>query len=451
MQILIIAEKYEEFSALEQILAPKGYTLLYSSKKEDFYLIIRKHGIRIIILQATKEETEDFIMLRDIKNFDPLLEIIIIGPPIPSLKLIEAINFGANDYLEEPLKEAAILSLLGKIKEKMLLRKETFQLEKRLREKYIFEGMVSRNYYMFEVFSLIERLARYSTSVLITGPTGTGKEMVARAIHNLSQRRDKKLIVCDCTAVPESLFESELFGFEKGAFTGAEKSKAGLFSEADKGTIFLDEIGEVPISIQTKLLRVLEEHQFRPLGSNQMIQIDVRVICASNKDLREKIKTGTFREDLFHRINVAEIRLPPLMERKEDIHLLCSYFLDRYNERFKKNIRGISQRAKKVLMKYDWPGNVRELENLIQRTVMLCREQFIDIKDLPENFLKYQEREEAESLPYPFTHLSLEEIEKKHILEILRAANYNKKKSAGMLGLTRQALYRRLKKLNLPF
>lgn len=451
MQILIIAEKDEVFSALEQILAPKGYPLFYSSKKEDFYLIIRKHGIRIIILQATKEETEDFIMLRDIKNFDPLLEIIIIGPAIPSVKLIEAINFGASDYLEEPLKEATILSLLSKIKEKMLLRKETFQLEKRLREKYIFEGMVSRNYYMFEVFSLIERLARYSTSVLITGSTGTGKEMVARAIHNLSQRRDKKLIVCDCTAVPESLFESELFGFEKGAFTGAEKSKAGLFSEADKGTIFLDEIGEVPISIQTKLLRVLEERQFRPLGSNQMIKIDVRVICATNKDLREKIKTGTFREDLFHRINVAEIRLPSLTERKEDIHLLCSYFLDRYNERFKKNIRGISQRAKKILMNYNWPGNVRELENLIQRTVMLCRGQFIDIKDLPENFLKYQDSEEPENLPYPYTHLSLEEIEKKHILEILRAANYNKKKSAGMLGLTRQALYRKIKKLNLPF
>ena len=305
---------------------------------------------------------------------------------------------------------------------------------------------------MLELFSLIERLAKFSSPVLIQGATGTGKEMVARALHRLSPRRERKLVVCDCTSIPESLFESELFGYERGAFTGADKAKPGIFKDSDGGTLFLDEIGDVPPSIQTKLLRVLEEHRFRPLGSNAHIEIDVRVICATNKNLRTLISEGSFREDLFHRINLAEINLPALRERRDDILMLANHFLETSSRKFKKDVRGISQRAKRILANYDYPGNVRELENLIERAVMLSTEAFVDIKDLPEPVVIASERaenDEREARPYPFTQMSLEDIEKKHIGEILKAAGHNKVKAAKMLGLTRPALYRKLKKYGL--
>jgi len=449
MNILLISENEKTFISLEKATSLKGYSIVQTTRKEDFPVLIREKNIRIILAEVDGPETEDFALLKAVKDFDPLLEVILIGPEAPGTKMIEAISLGAVDYLVRPLEEGAVLSLLKKIEDKILLRKETYELEQELAKKYTFEGMVSRNYSMLDVFSLIERLAKHPISVLITGDTGTGKEMVARALHHLSPRRDRKFTVCDCTAVPETLFESEVFGFERGTFTGAEKSKPGILRLADKGTIFLDEISEIPFSSQTKLLRAIEERQFRPLGSNEVVHVDVRIICATNRNLREEVKKGRFREDLFHRVNVAGIHLPPLRQRKEDIPLLCSHFLERYNVKYHKNVRGISQRAKKVLAGYDWPGNVRELENLIERAVMVTREQFIDIKDLPENLLVYQSEEEG-GAAYPYAMLSLEEVEKKHIQEVLRYSNYNKQRAARMLGLTRPALYRKLKKLNLP-
>ena len=381
-----------------------------------------------------------------------MIEVILAGPPLPVNKTVEAVNLGAADYVVEPFDGEDILAILDRIREKADLRRQTYRLEKQLAEKYVFEGMVGRSAVMLELFSLIERLAKFSSPVLIQGATGTGKEMVARALHRLSPRRERKLVVCDCTSIPESLFESELFGYERGAFTGADKAKPGIFKDSDGGTLFLDEIGGVPPSIQTKLLRVLEEHRFRPLGSNAHIEIDVRVICATNKNLRTLISEGSFREDLFHRINLAEINLPALRERRDDILMLANHFLETSSRKFKKDIRGISQRAKRILANYDYPGNVRELENLIERAVMLSAEAFVDIKDLPEPVVIASERaenDEREARPYPFTQMSLEDIEKKHIGEILKAAGHNKVKAAKMLGLTRPALYRKLKKYGL--
>lgn len=449
MNILLISENEKTFTSLEKATSLKGYSIVQTTRREDFPALIREKNIRIILAEVDGPETEDFALLKAVKDFDSLLEVILIGPEAPGTKMIEAISLGAVDYLVRPIEEGAVLSLLKKIEDKILLRKETYQLEQELAKKYTFEGMVSRNYSMLDVFSLIERLAKHPISVLITGDTGTGKEMVARALHHLSPRCDKKFIVCDCTAVPETLFESEVFGFERGTFTGADKSKPGILRLADKGTIFLDEISEIPFSSQTKLLRAIEERQFRPLGSIDVVHVDVRIICATNRNLREEVKKGRFREDLFHRVNVAGIHLPTLRQRKEDIPLLCSHFLERYNRKYHKNVRGISQRAKKAMAGYDWPGNVRELENLIERAVMVAREQFIDKKDLPENLLVHQSEEEG-GIAYPYATLSLEEIEKKHIQEVLRHSNYNKQRAARMLGLTRPALYRKLKKFNLP-
>jgi DNA-binding NtrC family response regulator len=449
MNILLISENKQTLAHLEKVTSLKGYSIVHTTHKENLSALIREKNVRIIVAEVDAPETDDFALLKAVKDFDPLLEVIIIGPEAPGKKMIEAISLGAVDYLVRPLEADMVLSLLKKIEDKILLRKETYQLEKELAKKYTFEGMVGRSYSMLDVFSLIERLAKHPISVLITGDTGTGKEMVARALHALGPRRDKKFIVCDCTAVPETLFESEVFGFERGTFTGAEKSKPGILRLADKGTIFFDEISEIPFSSQTKLLRAIEERQFRPLGSNEVVHVDVRIICATNKNLREEVKKGRFREDLFHRVNVAEIHLPSLRQRKEDIPLLCSYFLDRYNGKYQKRVRGVSLRAKKVLAAYDWPGSVRELENLIERAVMITQEQFIDIKDLPENLLVQQSEEEGDAV-YPYVALSLEEIEKKHIQEVLRHSNYNKQRTARVLGLTRPSLYRKLKKFNLP-
>ncbi|MCC7295829.1 MAG: sigma-54-dependent Fis family transcriptional regulator [Acidobacteria bacterium] len=452
MNILVVSDTPETFTLLEKTVVPKGFTIFYSSKRDNIKSVVRRRGIRIIILRLSPEETADLRPLREIRNFDPLIEVILAGPPLPVNKTVEAVNLGAADYVTEPFDGRDILAILDRIREKADLRRQTYRLEKQLAEKYVFEGMVGRSAVMLELFSLIERLAKFSSPVLIQGATGTGKEMVARALHRLSPRRERKLVVCDCTSIPESLFESELFGYERGAFTGADKAKPGIFKDSDGGTLFLDEIGDVPPSIQTKLLRVLEEHRFRPLGSNAHIEIDVRVICATNKNLRTLISEGSFREDLFHRINLAEINLPALRERRDDILMLANHFLETSSRKFKKDIRGISQRAKRILANYDYPGNVRELENLIERAVMLSAEAFVDIKDLPEPVVIASERaenDEREARPYPFTQMSLEDIEKKHIGEILKAAGHNKVKAAKMLGLTRPALYRKLKKYGL--
>ncbi|HOS11332.1 MAG: sigma-54 dependent transcriptional regulator [Acidobacteriota bacterium] len=452
MNILVVSDTPETFTLLEKTVVPKGFTIFYSSNRDNIKSVIRRRGIRIIILRLSPEETDDLRPLREIRNFDPLIEVILAGPPLPVNKTVEAVNLGAADYVVEPFDGEDILAILDRIREKADLRRQTYRLEKQLAEKYVFEGMVGRSAVMLELFSLIERLAKFSSPVLIQGATGTGKEMVARALHRLSPRRERKLVVCDCTSIPESLFESELFGYERGAFTGADKAKPGIFEDSDGGTLFLDEIGDIPPIIQTKLLRVLEEHRFRPLGSNAFIEIDVRVICATNKNLRALISEGLFREDLFHRINLAEINLPALRERRDDILMLANHFLETSSRKFKKDVRGISQRAKRILANYDYPGNVRELENLIERAVMLSTEAFVDIKDLPEPVVIASERaenDEREARPYPFAEMTLEDIEKKHIGEILKAAGHNKVKAAKMLGLTRPALYRKLKKYSL--
>jgi len=449
MNVLVISDSEEIFRFLETILVPRGDQVFRTSRRDHVQPLVLKWGIRTIILQISPADAADFHPLREIRNFDQLIDVILTGPPLPVEKTIEAISLGAVDYLEEPFEAEDILAVLTRIQDKIELRKQTFRLEKQLAEKFIFEGMIGRNPGILEVFSLIERLAKFSSPVLVTGATGTGKEMVARALHQLSPRRERRMVVCDCTSIPESLFESELFGYEKGAFTGADRSKSGLFKESDGGTIFLDEIGEIPLLVQTKLLRVLEEHHFRPLGSNAYIKVDVRVICATNKNLRELVSAGAFRDDLYHRINLAEINLPSLRDRREDILLLANHFLETSNRKFKKNVRGISQRAKRILQGYDYPGNIRELENIIERAVMLSNAPFVDVKDLPEILFRppvQNGNSVSNEEPYPYAGLTLEEMEKKHITEVVQAAGNNKLKAAKMLGMTRPALYRKLKK-----
>ena len=445
MNLLTITDKPNFYNTLQDFLSKNQYEVFFCRKQEDIGAHIRDKDIKIVIMDLTQKEIRDHKLLKLIKNSDPLVEVVIIGDPIDSEKIIESIRLGASEYIEKPLKFNNIKSALKRINEKRALRQETLLLEKELNAKYFFHGMVAKNLYMLEIFSIIERIAKYFTSILITGETGTGKEMVARAVHYLSPHSEKKLVICHCSTIPETLFESELFGYVRGAFTGAEKTKKGLFEEAHEGTVFLDEMGDVPLPMQSKLLRVLEDHQFRRLGSNENISVDVRIIAATNQDLRKNIKNRTFREDLFHRLNTVEINLPSLRERTEDISLLSRYFLNSFNNKFNKEIQGISQRVQKIFLNYKWSGNVRELENVLEHSVMLCPKKFIDINDLPKNLQEYAPlKKKSDSIE--IEDLSrLDQMEKQHIIKVLERTNKNIKQAAQILGISRYTLYRKLK------
>jgi len=299
---------------------------------------------------------------------------------------------------------------------------------------------------MLEIFSLIQNIAQYFTSVLITGETGTGKELVARAIHKLSGTKNRKFIVCDCVAIPENLFESELFGYTKGAFTGADQDKRGLFETAHEGIIFLDEIGEIPLSIQAKLLRVLEHRQFRPLGSNEVRSVEVRVIAATSRNLREGIKKGDFREDLFHRLNKVEIPLQPLRKKPEDIPLLVRHFLNIFGKNLSKDIKGISRQVQKLFQKYPWPGNVRELENVLESASILTKKDYIDIADLPKYCQEYYDSLDQIPLIEREELSTLEDLEKDYIIHILKLAENNLRQAAKILDISRTTLYSKLRK-----
>lgn len=298
---------------------------------------------------------------------------------------VEAMKQGAYDFISKPFKSDEVLLTLKKAEERESLKRENRWLKERIRkiqENYYFGTMVARSKAMLSVFKLSEKAAQYNTTVLIYGDSGTGKELIARGIHFIGERSKKPLVPVNCGGIPENLLESELFGYVKGAFTGADKNKKGLFQEADGGTIFLDEIGELPLSLQVKILRVLQENEIRPVGDSKTMQIDVRVIAATAKNLEEEVGKGTFREDLFYRLNVLPIKLPPLRNRPEDIPLLSQHFIDKFSISLDKEIKGITSAAMSILLKHRWPGNVRELENVIERAVVLAEGKNL----VPENF-----------------------------------------------------------------
>lgn len=449
LNVLILDEDTTPYEAIRQSSLGSDLGLYFSPPHADTFPIIQKCNIHALLIDLDKNETQGRKLIDRLKQFDPLLNVIVIGKPLDAEKVVSLINQGATTYLTKPLQNEIIEEIFSEIINKRILRHETFILEKKLEKKYFFQNIIGKSPYMLEIFALIDKIAKYFTSILITGETGTGKEMVARAIHKLSPSKTSRLVICDCVSIPENLFESELFGYVKGAFTGADKNKNGLFEEAHNGIIFLDEIGEIPISIQAKLLRILEQHEFRPLGSNETRKINVRVIAATSRNLREGIKKGTFREDLFHRLNKVELHLPPLRERSEDIPILMRHFLDIYSKKFDKDLKGVSQHVQKLFQKYEWPGNVRELENVLERAAILAKSHFIDISDLPE----YLQESAPSTKKLPFIgreHLStLDELEKEYIVYLLNLADNNLKKTAKILNISRTTLYNKLKKYNI--
>ena len=360
---------------------------------------------------------------------------------------VEAIKAGAVDFLMKPFSLDHLMAVVGKALEVRALRDENRQLREELGKRYQFDNIIGHSPVMQEVFATIERVAPTRATVLLAGESGVGKDLIARAIHFHSPRRDRPFVKINCTALPENLMESELFGYEKGAFTGANTTKPGKFEQADTGTVFLDEIGDVPAVIQVKLLRILQEREFERLGSNKTRHIDVRVIAATNQDLRAALEQGTFREDLYYRLNVVPINIAPLRDRMQDIPFLAEYFLRKYAAEAGNRIQSITPAAMSRLAEYHWPGNVRELENVIERSVVMCTGDRLDVADIKlDNAPRPRGTANDFSLPPGMT---LDQYEQEIIREALKQADGNKSQAARALGLTRNALRYRLTQMGL--
>jgi two-component system response regulator AtoC len=362
---------------------------------------------------------------------------------------VEAMKKGAYDFISKPFKLDEVLLTLKKAEERESLKRENRWLKERIRQiqdDYHFGNMVAKSKGMEAVFKIAEKVAQYDTTVLICGASGTGKELIAQGIHSAGKRAKNPMVPVNCGGIPENLLESELFGYKRGAFTGADSDRKGLFEEADRGTIFLDEIGELPLSLQVKLLRVLQENEIRPVGDSKTKKIDVRIIAATSKNLEDEAKNGTFREDLFFRLNVMPIQLPPLKDRPEDIPLLSQHFINRFNISLEKNIKGITPAAMSILLKYHWPGNVRELGNVIERAAVLAEEAILAPENFPLDLGESQEREKVEDFFNGHSLKAAQKIlEKRLIIKALEATNGNRTKAARILEISHPSLLSKIK------
>ena len=444
--LLVISDDFKLYESIKKAPVAADFNVFFSQTDDDYLAVVRDNGIRVVLVDAGEALAPGLLILKKIKKFDDLIDVLVGGRPAGREAALDVVNAGATDFVPRPYERDILGDILRRIARKRDLRRETLHLEKKLERKYVFEGLISRNPTMLEIFGLVENIAKYFSSVLVTGETGTGKEVVARAIHGLSPFKDRPLVVCDCASVPENLFESELFGYKKGAFTGADRDKRGLFEEADGGTIFLDEIAEIPVAVQAKLLRVLESREFRPLGAGESTSVEVRVLAATNRDLAERVRAGAFREDLLHRLNKVVIELPPLRERLEDIPLLVRHFLQAANKSFGKSVRGVSREVQKLFLKYGWPGNVRELANVLESAVLLCKKDFIDLANLPKYLRDFIPPEGAAAFAGRGQLSSLQDLEKDYIAYLLKVTKGNLRQTAKILAISRTTLYNKLAK-----
>ena len=444
--LLIVSDDFSLYETVKKAPVAVDFNVFFSQTEDDYLAVVRENGIRVVLVDSGDSLAAGLVVMKKIKKSDALIDVLVGGEPIGQEAVLDIVHAGATDFIPKPFERDILQEVLRRISRKRELRRETLHLEKKLERKYVFQGLISRNPYMLEIFGLIENIAKYFSSALVTGETGTGKEVVARALHGLSPYAGKPLVICDCASIPENLFESELFGYKKGAFTGADKDKHGMFDEADGGVIFLDEIAEIPVAVQAKLLRVLENHEFRPLGANETTAVEVRVLAATNRDLAEMVRAGTFREDLFHRLNKVTIDLPPLRERLEDIPLLIRHFLQGASRNFSKNVRGVSREVQKLFLKYGWPGNIRELANVLESAAMLCKKDFIDVANLPKYLRDYIPPQGAIAFAGRGHLSSLDDLEKDYIVYLLKVAKGNLRQTAKILGISRTTLYNKLAK-----
>ncbi len=449
LSFLIVGKNSSIYDHLRDSNPDPDIRLFFCGREENVIDFVQVNAIRSLLLDASEGAFETRTLLRNLKTFDPMLQVSVAGPADSPEEVLAWVEAGALDYFPLPIDPRVIFGSLRRVLDKQDLRRETSLLERKLEKKYVFQGIVSKNPAMLDIFALVERISRHFSSVLVTGETGTGKELLARALFMLSETKAKQLVVCDCPSIPESLLESELFGHVRGAFTGADRTKKGLFEDAHEGVIFLDEVGEIPLIVQSKLLRVLENRQFRPIGGNEVKYVNARVIAATNRDLPAMIRKGEFREDLYHRLNRVEIRIPPLRDHVEDIPLLIRHFLDALNKSYGKSIQGVTRDVQKLFLKYIWPGNVRELENALQSAVLVTRKDFIDLSDLPKSVREPAAARHRAAFIERDNLSSLDDLEKEYISYVLSQSKNNLKRSAEILGVSRTTLYNKLSKYGL--
>lgn len=436
-KILVVDDEAIVRESLQDWLRDAGYQVLTAENGPKALEVIGKEKPGIMIADLVMPGMDGIELMKRAKAQQPGIEVVIITAYASIPTAITAMKEGAYDYIEKPFCPERAELLVKKLAEHQELVEENLSLRQKLEDHYRFENIITKSAKMQRVIEVIKVVAKSNATVLITGESGTGKELVARAIHSQSNRRSKPFIAVSCAALPESLLESELFGHEKGSFTGAYAQKKGKFEFAEGGTLFLDEIGEMSANIQVHLLRVLEEKEFTRVGGNEPIKVDVRVLSATNKDLRKAIEKQEFREDLYYRLNVVNIELPPLRERREDVPLLAQHFLNKFALENRKEISGFSPEAIELLLDYDWPGNVRELENAVERAVILAKDSLITVDDLPQESL---------SLGYSTaSKRSIKEVEKEHILNVLHRTGDNYSEAARILGISRMTLYNKAK------
>jgi DNA-binding NtrC family response regulator len=437
-RVLIVDDEDIVRESLRDWLDGVGYKVETAESGEEALRIIRKKKIKIMIADLVMPGMNGIELMNKAKTIVPTISTVIITAHATIQSAIVAIREGAHEYIEKPFCPEKVELLIDKLVEHQDLIEENILLRRQIEERFQFQGIIAKSPKMLKIIELIKTVAPTNVTILISGETGTGKEVVARAIHLQSRRSGKPFIATSCAALPESLLESELFGHEKGSFTGAVERKKGKFEAGDKGTLFLDEIGEINSNIQVHLLRALEEKKITRIGSNEEVPVDVRIITATNRDLRAMVMEGEFREDLYYRLKVVAINLPPLKERREDILPLADHFLKKYAQENKKDIRNLSPEVIEFMLNYSWPGNVRELENLIEHGVILSKTNAITMAELPTDIVH----------PVPAEEQTIEAVTRSHVFNVLQETKGNITKAADILGIRRMTLYNKLKKYN---
>ncbi|KPL26776.1 MAG: transcriptional regulator [Bacteroides sp. SM1_62] len=448
--ILIIDDEEAQLQSLKGFLVRRGFEVFTALSGPKGYEIVVNNTIDLVLSDYRMPEWNGLFVLKKIKELNPEIDVVIMTAYGSIEDAVEIMKAGAYDYLTKPVDLDELENLIHRVEEKRLLLSENRILKQQLQEKFKFDSVVSQSGEIEEVLNTAGRVAASKATVLIRGESGTGKELIARAIHHASPRKDKPFVVVNVAALPETIIESELFGHEKGAFTGATQQRIGRFEQAHEGTIFIDEVGDIPPTMQVKLLRAIQFGQFERLGGNKTISVDTRIIAATHRDLEKMIKSQDFREDLYYRLNVISITIPPLHRRKSDIPVLSEHFIQKYARQNGKDVKGITRDALDQLMKYDFPGNVRELENMIEHAVVLCRGEYITIQDLPSHLHTATERSALD--PYHLEEgyeIKLRIFEKEMIEEALRRSSWNQSAAARLLNMTERHLRSRLEKLDI--
>ena len=440
-KILVLDDERSLCELLKVVFQKEGYEVLTTPSAKKAIEIAQSDDIDVVVSDIKLPEMNGLEVLKRLRKIKPELPVLMITAYGTIKEAVEALKIGAYDYIIKPFDVEELKVIVAKALETKRLQDENVRLRKELKDKYSLESMIGKSKKMQEIYSLIEKIAPTETTVLIQGESGTGKEMAARAIHYLSLRREKPFVTINCGALPESLLESELFGHVKGAFTDAVTDKKGMFEVADKGTLFLDEVGEMSPITQVKLLRTLQERKIRRVGGTEEIPIDVRIISATNQDLKKKIKEGFFREDLYYRLNVLSLEMPPLRERKEDIPLLVNHFLQKYCQKLGRGMKRVAPEVYNIFESYPWPGNIRELENVIERVVAIEERETITTSCLPKELLQPEKREiDLEIKPGFKLNETIEAITRDYVQKALEMSRGKLKEAAELLGVNYRSI-----------